>query len=120
MTIDPDLDVATARGLLGHLQAWESLREARGYWEVSYAGKRWHIVDIEAFYERRWELPTAQRVAIELCLYAGMREQDAAVAMGCSPNSPVRQYCTYGIRRLLGLDIGYRASTPTHTLVGAP
>ena len=49
----------------------------------------------------RGALLSRQRArAIEMFLYRDMREQDAAVAMGLSPDTPVAIYATQGLKQL--------------------
>lgn len=45
-------------------------------------------------------LPRQRARAIEFFLYRDMREQDAAMAMGLSAETPVAIYATQGLRQL--------------------
>lgn len=64
-------------------------------------GVEYSIWDIEYLYQQAERLPHQQRRAITLCLIEGMRETDAAVAMGVSPTNPVAMYATSGIKKII-------------------
>src|SRR5256885_13090507 len=59
------------------------------------------IFDLRQLYDIRDRVLAPQRArAIELFLYRDMREQDAAVTMGLSAETPVAIYATQGLRQL--------------------
>lgn len=64
-------------------------------------GTDYSLFDIRRLYDKRGEIVSPQRSrAIEFFLYRDMREQDAAVAMGLSEDTPVAIYATQGLRQL--------------------
>lgn len=68
---------------------------------TSPEGEEYSVLDLISLYEmRRRVLPPQRAQAIEMYLYHDMRESDAAVAMGCSPTTPVAMYATQGLRQL--------------------
>lgn len=64
-------------------------------------GTEYSLLDIQRLYGKRGELLSPQRSrAIECFLYRDMREQDAALAMGLSRDTPVAIYATQGLKQL--------------------
>ncbi len=105
MTAVPrDPQISELRELFKHLQEFRSVYEETGLEEVTTPlGNTWSIWDLEYLYRECRRLKLRQRQAITLCLVHGMRERDAAEAMGVSPTNPVMMYATLGLRRLLDM-----------------
>lgn len=97
----PSLEVGTLRELFRNLRAWRALVEDHGCDTITHRGVEYSIWDIEYLYQQAERLPHQQRRAITLCLIEGMRETDAAVAMGVSPTNPVAMYATSGIKKII-------------------
>lgn len=96
------IDLAVLRELFRNLQAFESLHEAEGLDTVRAPdGQDWTIYDLQYLYANRTLLSPRQRQAIELCLYANIKEREAAKMMGISETSPVCTYANNGLRRLI-------------------
>jgi hypothetical protein len=96
------VDHRVLRELFRHLQEFEALFYAEGTDTIKGAdGTEYSVIDLRRLYDIRGELLTPQRArAIEYFLYRDMREQDAAVAMGLSPETPVAIYATQGLKQL--------------------
>lgn len=96
--------VNTYRELLRNLQAWSSTHEALDAPDVLVNpadGRSYSLWDVETLYRARTTLPQQQQDAIRYCLFENLRESDAAVRLGVSPNCPVSIYATVGLTRLL-------------------
>jgi len=90
------------RELFRNLQAFRAVFEAEGVETLSGPdGQVWNLWDLEYLYEQIVFLPPRQRQAIQLCLFANIKETDAAVMMGVSPTNPVSMYAASGIRKLI-------------------
>lgn len=64
-------------------------------------GTDYSIFDLRRLYDKRDEFLSPQRSrAIECFLYRDMREQDAALVMGLSKDTPVAIYATQGLKQL--------------------
>lgn len=66
-------------------------------------GIEWTIWDVQYLYEARLRLSPRQTQAIEMCLYENVKEAEAAVKMGISPNSPVCKYADNGLKKIVSL-----------------
>lgn len=91
--------------MIRNLQQWRSGVEAG---EISEAvatsdGREWVLWDVEVLYEHRRILPAKMRMSIELFLFAGRLEREAAVLMGVRDTNPVATYATVGITRLIAM-----------------
>jgi DNA-directed RNA polymerase specialized sigma24 family protein len=86
------------------LQQWRSLYEADGL-EVlkGPGGEEYSLFDVEYLYANLHRLPKRQHEAISLYLVQGMREVDAAKAMGLSATNPIGIYASVGLKRLIGM-----------------
>lgn len=97
--------VSELRDLFRFLSDFRAAYEATGLDEITTPyGSTWTLWDLEYLLrvaDRR--LTQRQRQAITLCLVHGMREKDAAVAMGVSVTNPVMMYATLGLQRLLDM-----------------
>lgn len=94
--------MGTLRELFRNLQAFESLRETEGIDTIrDPSGLDWCLWDVQYLYSCRDRLSPRQRQAIELCLYANIKEREAARMMGISETSPVAIYANNGLRRLI-------------------
>jgi DNA-directed RNA polymerase specialized sigma24 family protein len=95
------MEVSVLRELFRNYQSWYVLATEHGVDTLHGPdGTQYNFWDIQYLYEQTHRLPTQQRRAIELCLIQGMRETDAAVAMGVSPTNPVAMYATAGLKKL--------------------
>jgi len=96
------IDLGILRELFRNLQTFEALHETTGI-DILTApdGQEWSLWDLRYLYECRERLSPRQRQAIELCLYANVKETDAAVTMGLKPTTPVAIYANNGLRRLI-------------------
>lgn len=105
MTAVPrDPRISELRELFKHFQEFRSVYEETGLEEIKTPmGNTWSIWDLEYLYRECRRLKLRQRQAITLCLVHGMREKDAALAMGVSETNPVMMYATLGLRRLLDM-----------------
>lgn len=105
MTAVPsDPQISELRALFKYLQDFRSVYEETGLEEIlTPFGNTWSIWDLEYLYKQCDRLRIRQRQAITLCLVHGMREKDAAIAMGVSETNPVMMYATLGLRRLLDM-----------------
>lgn len=114
-----DLSVSLLRSLFRNLQAFRSVFESDGIDVlIGPDGTEWCLHDLEYLYGQLPVLPPRQRQAIELCLVRNIKESDAAVMMGVSPNNPVCAYASSGLTKLIGMiQSGYfprfRVSDPT-------
>jgi DNA-directed RNA polymerase specialized sigma24 family protein len=98
------LTVGVLRELLRNLQQWRSLYESEGVDTLTGPdGRGYSLHDLEYLYSNLSRLPKRQAQAITLYLVQGMREVDAAVAMGLSPSNPIGIYASVGLKRLLGM-----------------
>jgi predicted DNA-binding protein (UPF0251 family) len=90
------------RELIRHLQGFEALFQTEGIDTVTGPdGTEYSVIDLRRIYDIRYELLSPQRArAIEMFLYEDMREQDAALAMGLSRETPVAIYATQGLKQL--------------------
>lgn len=90
------------RELFRHLQEFEELFQSEGIDTLNGPdGASYSIFDLRQLYDIRDRVLAPQRArAIELFLYLDMKEQDAAVVMGLSPETPVAIYATQGLRQL--------------------
>lgn len=97
--------VSELRDLFRYLSDFRATYESTGLDEITTPhGNTWTLWDLEYLLrvaDRR--LTQRQRQAITLCLVHGMREKDAAVAMGVSRTNPVMMYATLGLQRLLDM-----------------
>lgn len=105
MTAVPrDPKISELRELFKYLQEFRVVFRDSGTEEIKTPyGSSWSIWDLEYLYQQCDRLTLRQRQAITLCLVHGMREKDAAVAMGVSATNPVMMYATLGLRRLLDM-----------------
>lgn len=105
MTAVPrDPKISELRELFKYLQEFRSTYEETGLDEISTPfGNTWSLWDLEYLYRQCSRLTIRQQQAITLCLVHGMKEKDAALAMGVSETNPVMMYATLGLRRLLDL-----------------
>lgn len=105
MTAVPsDPRISELRSLFKYLQEFRSVFEETGMDEISTPfGNTWSLWDLEYLYRQCSRLTLRQQQAITLCLIHGMKEKDAAKAMGVSETNPVMMYATLGLRRLLDL-----------------
>lgn len=96
------VDHRVLRELFRHLQAFEALHETEGIDAITGPdGTTYSIYDLRRLYDSRHRLLPRQRArAIEFFLYRDMREQDAAMAMGLAPETPVAIYATQGLKTL--------------------
>lgn len=97
-----EVDHRVLRELFRHLQEFEALFQAEGIDSLTGPdGTVYSLFDLRRLYDMRVILLPRQRArAIEMFLYEDMREQDAAVAMGLSPDTPVAIYATQGLKQL--------------------
>lgn len=96
------IDLGVLRELLRNLQQFEALYESEGLDSVRAPdGQDWSIHDLQYLYSCRTLLSPRQQQAIELCLYANIKEREAARMMGISENSPVAVYANNGLKRLI-------------------
>jgi hypothetical protein len=97
-----EIDHKILRELLRHLQEFEALFQSEGTDTITGPdGTVYSLFDLRRLYEMRADLLSPQRArAIEYFLYRDMREQDAAVAMGLQPDTPVAIYATQGLKTL--------------------
>jgi predicted DNA-binding protein (UPF0251 family) len=97
-----EVDHRVLRELFRHLQEFEALFQTEGIDTVTGPdGTGYSVIDLRRLYEIRHRLLTPQRArAIEMFLYKDMREQDAALAMGLSRDTPVAIYATQGLKQL--------------------
>lgn len=96
--------VTELRELFKQLLAMRATFEETGLEEVvSAAGNVWSIWDLEYLLRATRRLTQRQQQAITLCLVHGVREKQAAVAMGVSVTNPVMMYATLGLQRLLDM-----------------
>ena len=84
------------------MQEFEALFHAEGIDTVTGPdGTEYSVLDLRRLYGIRHEVLSPQRArAIEMFLYKDMREQDAALAMGLSRETPVAIYATQGLKQL--------------------
>ena len=96
------IDHRVLREFIRHLQEFEALFQTEGIDSLNGPdGASYSIFDLRRLYDIRHELLSPQRArAIEYFLYADMREQDAALAMGLSRETPVAIYATQGLKQL--------------------
>jgi len=92
------------RELFRHHQAWHSAYEARDVEDVLVShGFSISLWDLDYLVSAISCLPTRQRQAIQLCFLDGLREEDAAIAMGVSPTNPVSMYANAGLVKILAM-----------------
>lgn len=84
------------------MQEFEALLQTEGIDTVTGPdGTGYSVFDLRRLYEIREKVLSPQRAkAIEMFLYEDMREQDAALAMGLSRETPVAIYATQGLKQL--------------------
>lgn len=98
----PSLSVATLRALFKNLQSFHAVYEASGIDTIiGPDGVEWCIHDLDYLYRQLHVLPPRQHQAIELCLIRNVKESDAAVMMGISPNTPVCAYSNTALASLI-------------------
>jgi predicted DNA-binding protein (UPF0251 family) len=92
------------RVLLKNLVAFRSLFEAEGV-DTIYGpdGVAYSLHDLEYLYSQRVHLSDRQRQAIELFLVQNLKEKDVARWMGVSESTPVAQYATDGMKKIIKL-----------------
>ena len=97
-----EVDHRVLRELFRHLQEFEALFQTEGIDTISGPdGTTYCIFDLRRLYDIRDALLSRQRSkAVEFFLYLDMREQDAALAMGLSKDTPVAIYATQGLKQL--------------------
>lgn len=97
------VDHKVLRELFRHLQVFEALFETEGVDAINGPdGAVYSVFDLRRLYDLRYVLLPRQRArAIEFFLYCDMREEEAAVAMGLSPETPVAIYATQGLKQLV-------------------
>ena len=97
-----EVDHRVLRELFRHLQEFEALFQTEGIDTVTGPdGTGYSVFDLRRLYEIRHKILSPQRArAIEKFLYEDMREQDAALAMGLSRETPVAIYATQGLKQL--------------------
>jgi len=96
--------VTELRELFKQLIAYRSIFEETGVEDfVSVLGNAWSLWDLEYLFAATSRLTLRQRQVITLCLIHGMREEDAALAMGVSPTNPVMMYASLGLQRLIDM-----------------
>lgn len=87
-----------------NLQAFEALHETEGIDTIhAPSGEEWCLWDIQYLYACRVMLSPRQKQAIELCLYANIKEREAAKIMGIGESSPVAVYANNGLKRLISM-----------------
>lgn len=98
------IQLGVLRELLRNLQAFEALYETEGI-DLLRApdGNDWSLWDVQYLYSERVRLSPRQRQAIELCLYANVKEREAARMMGIGESSPVAVYANNGLKRLIAM-----------------
>lgn len=96
------IDIAVLRALFRNLQSFEALYEAEGINTLRAPdGRDWTVWDLQYLYSCRTRLSPRQQQAIELCLYANMKEREAARMMGIQESTPVSTYANNGLKRLV-------------------
>ena len=96
------INLGTLRELFRNLQAFEALHEVEGIDTITAPdGQDWCLWDLLYLYSCRGMLSRRQCQAIELCLYANVKEREAARMMGIGESSPVAIYANNGLKRLI-------------------
>jgi DNA-directed RNA polymerase specialized sigma24 family protein len=104
LTGQGDFCLKNLREALRNLQAFEALNETEGIDTLrSPDGYDWCLWDLQYLYSCRTLLSPRQQQAIELCLYANIKEREAAKMMGIGESSPVAVYANNGLKRLIAM-----------------
>lgn len=98
------MELSVLRELFRNLQAFEALHETEGIDTIrDPSGQDWCLWDVQYLYQSRSHLSPRQQQAIELCLYANIKEREAAKMIGVGESTPVAIYANNGLRRLIAM-----------------